>query len=358
MTSDILRVGVVGAGRISQNCHVRSLQALPGVEVAAIADLRPELCASAARALKIPNAYPSHQALLAHPGLDAVVVVTRPQATGPVVADCLDSGLHVLSEKPMAHSLAQARRLSERAREGQIYAVGFMKRCDPGVLRARRLIQETRAEARWGALTSLQAWSEAGDSGDGVAQYTMTPEPRPDGLTLWPLAPDWLQDARVRDFAQFCNVHSHMINLLPWLLDATVEIEAANVDGPDRQTARGRIGEAALSVSFFDGKQGAWREGFLLQFEGGQIRLDLPAPFDRAATAQVRVQEAGASAPTPVSAGLSAGASGWAFERQAAAFIDACRGKAPAPMDGRDGPSDLELTETLWRSAAKPSGRP
>lgn len=358
MTSGDLRVGVVGAGRISQNCHIRSLQALAGVEVAAIADLRPELCASVAKALNIPNAYPSHQALLAHPGLDAVVVVTRPQATGPVVADCLDRGLHVLSEKPMAHSLAQARRLSERAREGQVYALGFMKRCDPGVLRARRLILETRALGRWGALISLQAWSEAGDSGDGVAQYTMTPEPRPDGLTLWPLAPDWLEEARVRDFASFCNVHSHMVNLLPWLVDSGVEIEAATVACADRQTARGRVGEAALTLSFFDGKQGAWREGFLLQFEGGQIRLDLPAPFDRASIARVRTQEAGASAPTVLSADLTPGASGWAFERQAAAFVDACRGNAPVPMDGRDGPSDLELTETLWRSAAKPSGRP
>jgi len=348
-----LRVGVVGAGRISQNCHIRPLQALPGVEVVAIADLRPELCASVAESLAIPGVYPSHQALLSHPGLDAVVVVTRPQATGPVVADCLDRGLHVLSEKPMAHSLDQARRLSECAREGQVYAVGFMKRCDPGVLHARRLIQEITADGRWGALTSLRAWSEAGDSGDGVAQYTMTPEPRPDGLTLWPLAPDWLDETRVKDFAAFCNVHSHMVNLLPWLMSGSVDLHAANVTCADRQTAQGRVGEAAVALSFFDGKQGAWREGVSVQFEGGQIRLDLPAPFDRAAIAQIRTQEAGASAPTAVSVNEA----GWAFERQAAAFVDACRGIAPAPMDGRDGPSDLELTETLWRSATKPSGR-
>jgi predicted dehydrogenase len=363
VSAPVLRVGVVGAGRISQNCHIRPLQALGGVEVVAIADLRPALCATVAEALAIPHAYPSHEALLAHPGLDAVVVVTRPQATGPVVADCLDRGVHVLSEKPMAHSLAQARRLSERAREGQVYAVGFMKRCDPGVLGARRLIRERRADGRWGALISVQAWSEAGDSGDGVADYRMTPEPRPEGLTLWPLAPEWMDGARVKDFAAFCNVHSHMINLLPWLLEASIEIEAADVTCADRQTASGRIGEAALTLSFFDGKQGAWREGCLLRFEGGSIRLDLPAPFDRAAVAltraqearvqETRVQEMGAGAP----AVLSAEPQGWAFERQAEAFVAACRGLSPAPMDGRDGAADLELTETLWRSAEKPSGR-
>ncbi|MFY7961906.1 MAG: Gfo/Idh/MocA family protein, partial [Elsteraceae bacterium] len=335
------------------NCHIKPLQALPGVEVVAVADLRPALCASVGEALAIPHRYPSHAALLAHPGLDAVVVVTRPQATGPVVLDCLDRGVHVLSEKPMAHALSQARRLSERARAGQVYAVGFMKRCDPGVLRARRLIQETRADGRWGALVSVQAWSEAGDSGDGVSHYAMTAEPRPDGLTLWPLAPDWLDPSRVKDFAAFCNVHSHMINLLPWLMAASVDVEAADATGADRQTARGRIGDAALTLSFFDGKHGAWREGFLIRFEGGQIRLDLPAPFDRAATAQARIQAAGEAAPSL----LPLEETGWAFDRQSAAFVAACRGAAPPPMDGRDGPADLDLTETLWRSAAKPLGR-
>ncbi len=353
MSESDLRVGVVGAGRISQNCHIKPLQALIGVAVVAIADLRPELCASVAGALGIPNAYPSHHALLEHPGLDAVVVVTRPQATGPVVADCLDRGLHVLSEKPMAHSLAQARLLSERTRPGQVYALGFMKRCDPGVQQARRLIREIRTDGRWGGLLAVDAWSEAGDAGDGVESYSMTQEPRPDGLTLWSLAPDWLDDSRVKDFAVFCNVHSHMINLLPWLLRSPVDIEQADVTLANRQIARGEIDEAPLTLSFFNGKHDQWREGCVLRFEGGTLGLDLPAPFDRGAVARIWNQEGAASAavPTPVVQ------TGWAFERQSAAFVAACRGQAVAPMDGRNGLLDLELTETLWRGAAKPPRR-
>ncbi len=351
MTLSPLRIGVVGAGRISQNCHIEPLQALPGVEIVALAELRPELGAVVAERFEIPAVYADHHELLKHRGLDAVVVVTRPQATGPVVADCLDRGVHVLSEKPMAHSAAQARDLIARVKPGQVYALGFMKRCDPGVQRARHMLRGIRADGRWGALRAVHGWSEAGDPGSGVAEFAMTPERRPVGLSTWSTGPEWLERSLHSDFGAFCNVHSHLINLLPWLLEDPLEIQQADLAWPDRRIAYGRVGGGAtVTLTFGDRAVGPWLEGVAFQFEGGRLRIDLPAPFDRVSVAKIRVGGHGEATV------IESAETGWAFARQASAFVVACQGGKP-PMDGRDGVVDLEMTELLWQASATTSLR-
>ena len=97
-------IGIIGAGMVGQMCHLANFVANPGCRVVALADLRPELAAAAAAKFGVQRVYRTHLEMLADSEVTAVVVVTRRRATGPIVLDALNSGRHVLSEKPMAYT--------------------------------------------------------------------------------------------------------------------------------------------------------------------------------------------------------------------------------------------------------------
>ncbi|HEY3790514.1 MAG TPA: Gfo/Idh/MocA family oxidoreductase, partial [Bradyrhizobium sp.] len=101
-------IGIIGAGMVGQMCHLANFVANPGCRVVALADLRPELAAAAAVKFGVQRVYRTHLELLADSDVTGVVVVTRRRATGPIVLDALNNGRHVLSEKPMAYTVAQA----------------------------------------------------------------------------------------------------------------------------------------------------------------------------------------------------------------------------------------------------------
>jgi len=110
-----LRVGVIGAGYWGPNL-IRNFTACPHTEVAAIAD------ADADRLRAIGERYPqarlcaSVEEMLAVP-LDAVAIATPVSTHHRLASACLDAGLHVLVEKPLAASVEEAESLVALAAE-------------------------------------------------------------------------------------------------------------------------------------------------------------------------------------------------------------------------------------------------
>jgi predicted dehydrogenase len=84
-----------------------------------------------------------------------VVVVATPNGCAPALVEAaLTAGRHVLMEKPMGRSLAEARRLLEAARaSGRLLKIGFNHRYHPGLARARQLF----VQGRLGPAVSLRA---------------------------------------------------------------------------------------------------------------------------------------------------------------------------------------------------------
>jgi predicted dehydrogenase len=95
-----VRIGMVGAGAVAAR-HVRTLLAMDGVEVAAVADpaleRAKELAAEAGAA-----AYPNHMELLSSERLDAVYICVPPFAHGAPELAVIDAGLPMFVEKPVA----------------------------------------------------------------------------------------------------------------------------------------------------------------------------------------------------------------------------------------------------------------
>src|SRR5438445_11386612 len=108
-----LRWGVLGAAKIAIEKVVPAMQRGEWSVVTAIASRDRAKADAAAATLGIPTAYGSYEALLADPANDAVYIPLPNHLHVPWTIRAAEAGKHVLCEKPIAMSTAEARRLLE-----------------------------------------------------------------------------------------------------------------------------------------------------------------------------------------------------------------------------------------------------
>ena len=107
--------GVIGAGWWGTYAHVPALLAHPRAQLAAIQTRDPEAAAKISCDFNIPRAFTSAEELIAQPDLEAVVISSTPHLHYSQTLAALRRGLHVLIEKPMTFTAAEARELVELA---------------------------------------------------------------------------------------------------------------------------------------------------------------------------------------------------------------------------------------------------
>jgi HAD superfamily hydrolase (TIGR01509 family) len=111
-----LRVGVVGAGTNTCTRHIPGLQAIPGVEIVAVANRSLESGARVAARFGIPRVAANWHEVVGAQDIDAVVIGTWPYLHCEVTCAALEAGKHVLCEARMAMDLAEAQRMLEASR--------------------------------------------------------------------------------------------------------------------------------------------------------------------------------------------------------------------------------------------------
>src|SRR6266851_3942681 len=116
MASQILRIGLIGAGANTRSRHIPGLKAIEDVEIAAVCNRRPGSTAAVAREFGIRNTFDHWQDLVADPDLDAVVIGTWPYLHCPITLAALDAGKHVLTEARLAMNAAEAHRMLAASR--------------------------------------------------------------------------------------------------------------------------------------------------------------------------------------------------------------------------------------------------
>lgn len=116
MSSNRKKIAVVGYGFISGKGHVPAFLKRNDVEVVAVADICPERLALAKKDLPEARAYATWQELLeAEKNLDVVDIATPPYVHAEIAVAALKRGFHVLCEKPLAPTTAQAREMLRAA---------------------------------------------------------------------------------------------------------------------------------------------------------------------------------------------------------------------------------------------------
>ena len=136
-----LRIGVVGVGHLGRH-HARLLAAMSDVELVGVVDVDSSR-ANAAVTGTTATAFADASALLGK--VDAVTIAVPTEAHLSVALPFLRAGTHVLVEKPIAASLAQAEEMAAAATaSGATLAVGHTERFNPGFAAARPLLQQPK----------------------------------------------------------------------------------------------------------------------------------------------------------------------------------------------------------------------
>jgi len=310
-----LRVGVVGAGTHGVRYLRHLLQDVPGLAPVALcrrdAGAGNELAAS----LGIPW-FPSGDALIDHPDVDAVIVVTPPASHFPLAARALAAGKPVLVEKPMTGTLAEARELAALASRPDVPALMIAQplRWNPVLQRAREL---------WPRLGRVHLVR--------VAQR------------LAPTSLGWQRDRRETVGGSVLLTGVHLFDLVRWLTGR----EFVRVDSRQRQVANPVVEDLFLAraelddgcwvsceVSKFTQSRAAWLEAV---GEAGQLWADYLAGglVLRCGREEIR-EEIDARAPT--------------LPAVLAAWRDALAGRGGMPVTARDGLRTLEMVDACYRS--------
>jgi predicted dehydrogenase len=135
---------IVGTGFIGP-AHIEALRRI-GIPVAGLVERDAASAEAKARELGVARGYPSLEAALADPGIDAVHLAVPNHLHAPCAKAALAAGKHVLCEKPLALTSAESAELADLARNsGLVAAVNYNLRFYP-------LVHEAREQVRLGGL--------------------------------------------------------------------------------------------------------------------------------------------------------------------------------------------------------------
>ena len=122
--TDKIGIGVIGGGGISAEGHICGYQADPRCEVVALYDLDEAKMAEQAQRLGAPHTYTALDAFLNRADLQAVSICSPDHLHGEHCHAALQAGKHVLCEKPMTTSRADAARLVQDVRSTGLVFLG------------------------------------------------------------------------------------------------------------------------------------------------------------------------------------------------------------------------------------------
>ncbi len=133
-TNKTLRIGMIGCGGIATKKHMPALAKIADVEMVAFCDIIAERAENSAKKFGTPDAkvYTDYKELLADTTIDVVHICTPNRSHSFITVDALESGKHVMCEKPMAINTAEAEKMLEAAkRTGKKLTIGYQGRYRP-----------------------------------------------------------------------------------------------------------------------------------------------------------------------------------------------------------------------------------
>jgi predicted dehydrogenase len=268
--AELLGLGILGAGPISQAAHFEASKKARNVELYAVCDAAPDLLERAA-AIHQPRAvFSDYATMLADQKVQAVLIAVADQFHVPLAVQALAAGKHVLVEKPMGVSVEECEALCAKVKgTNLVLQVGHNRRFDPGVAFAREFVRE-----ELGQMLSYKGWYY-----DSTYRYTMTDNLQPiPHRSRNAKRPE--ENPKADRKRYFMLTHgSHMFDLARFIAGEMVSVEARLQERFDAfcwfmsvEFASGALGHLDLNIPI----RGDFEEGFHISGEFGSVRARLP----------------------------------------------------------------------------------
>jgi len=272
--------------------------------------------------------------------------VTDRLGLGPVALDCLNAGKSLLTEKPMASTLEQAERLVQAAESaGVACTVGYMKRYDEGVEKAKKILDDLVESRELGAIVYARAHCFSGDAYCRCDDHIVTDEKKTQGRETWPMAPDGIPEEQRLAYHQYLNQYCHDINLLRYLLGESPSVSHVQSGAKGFQVVTFDFKDHMATLETGQFAYQGWDEVIEVYFEKGRLRIKMPPPLLRNVSAQVELYKGEGTRQTC----LPHSEWSWAFRRQAEAFVGDVYAKRESISSGVDSLEDMRIIEMIWK---------
>ena len=112
----MLRLGIIGCGKVTTMFHLKSIKEVDEVTVTAVADLDQKRMEEVRRKAGAESGYTDPKELLGDPEVEAVAINTPPRFHEGLVLAAIEAGKHVLCEKPLAQTIEGCKRIGDAQR--------------------------------------------------------------------------------------------------------------------------------------------------------------------------------------------------------------------------------------------------
>ena len=202
----LLRFGMIGCGALGL-VHAERLNAIPGVQVAALSDpsqpAMQHVTTELASTSSIPQ-FTDYREMLAKAELDAVCISSPNRLHVEQLLASVERGLHVLCEKPLSLSPAEVTQVvAATKRTGRVVAVAYQSR----YRRDARILRQALQSGKWGRITSVHIFSTEDWITPNVGTWRHDPARCPGGF--------------------FADANGHQLDLLFWVTNmAATDVHA------------------------------------------------------------------------------------------------------------------------------------
>jgi predicted dehydrogenase len=330
-------IGIIGGGGISET-HARAAREIDGVEIAAFHGDNYEKTARLSQQYG-GAVYRDFESFLNHRPMDLVIIGSPSALHAEQGIAAARRGLHVLTEKPIDVTVAQADALIEECERAQVkLGVCFQDRTAPDIARLKQLI-------------------DAGRVGKPVLAS---------GYVKWYRPPEYYANSRWRGTRAWdgggalMNQGIHTIDLLLWLMGDVERVYAKTVTALHQIEVEDTV---VATLEFRNGAVGTIEAGTSI-YPGYQRRIEMTGSegtivmeHDRIVTADLRTSaptvviqgesNANASASSPIVSDVSG------HRRLIEDFLRAIETGGQPVCDGREGRRSVELIEAIYESSRK-----
>ncbi len=297
-----MRVGIIGTGRMAER-HLAAYRAAEGVHVVAVAG-RSDAHRDRFLGQGVERYHADPRELLDAGDLDAVSVATPSASHAALVSAALSAGCHVLCEKPLAGSVAEANALVREAEAARRHLmVGYVMRFFPEFIALKRRL-------------------DAGEIGEARDVWLRRVTPLPEAA--------WYRDPE-QTGGVAPELAIHLIDLARWWMGSNVSRVSAVLR--DDRLRLGRPDSAHLLLEFANGAVGSLTAAY-----GAPAGRDAGVAGSRG----VLQVEAGRVVPEREP---EAAAGGDPFGAQVAQFVRGIQDDAPPAADGVEGLLGLAVVE-------------
>jgi predicted dehydrogenase len=130
----ILKIAVIGCGKIANDAHFGPLSAMDDVEILYAVDLIEERARSACEKFGVKKAITDYKIALADKEVEAVFVLTPNYSHYTITMDALRAGKHVFCEKPITNNFALSKEMADEAKkQNRILNIGVCNRYNKSV---------------------------------------------------------------------------------------------------------------------------------------------------------------------------------------------------------------------------------